>query len=33
VQIVKVWLETAFGGGRHGRRVDKITGIERRFAR
>jgi len=33
VQIVKIWLETAFGGGRHGRRVDKITGIERRFVR
>ncbi len=32
-QIVKVWLETAFGGGRHGRRVEKITSIERRFAR
>jgi ribose 5-phosphate isomerase B len=32
-QIVTVWLETAFGGGRHGRRVEKITRIERRFAR
>ncbi len=32
-QIVKVWLETSFGGGRHGRRVEKITRIERRFAR
>ncbi|MGD8813872.1 MAG: ribose 5-phosphate isomerase B [Anaerolineales bacterium] len=32
-QIVKVWLETAFGGGRHARRVDKITGIEKRFTR
>lgn len=32
-QIVKVWLETDFGGGRHGRRVDKIMGIEQRFLR
>ncbi|MFC2036781.1 ribose 5-phosphate isomerase B [Chloroflexota bacterium] len=30
-QIVKMWLETDFGGGRHGRRVDKIMDIERRF--
>jgi ribose 5-phosphate isomerase B len=30
-QIVKVWLETDFAGGRHARRVDKIMGIERRF--
>ena len=30
-QIVKAWLETPFGGGRHARRVDKIMQIERRF--
>jgi ribose 5-phosphate isomerase B len=30
-QIVKTWLETDFGGGRHARRVDKIMDIERRF--
>jgi ribose 5-phosphate isomerase B len=30
-QIVRTWLETDFGGGRHARRVDKIMGIERRF--
>jgi ribose 5-phosphate isomerase B len=30
-QIVKAWLETDFGGGRHARRVDKITSIEQRF--
>lgn len=30
-QIVKVWLETDFGGGRHARRVNKITSIERRY--
>lgn len=33
LQIVKTWLETGFGGGRHARRVDKITQIERRFTR
>jgi len=32
-QIVKVWLETEFGGGRHARRVDKIMAIERRFSK
>lgn len=31
--IVKVWLETFFGGGRHKQRVDKISDIERRFAK
>ncbi len=30
-QIVKTWLETGFGGGRHARRVNKIVEIERRF--
>ena len=30
-QIVKVWLETPAGGGRHARRVNKIMDIERRF--
>ena len=28
-EIVRVWLETEFGGGRHQRRVDKITALER----
>jgi ribose 5-phosphate isomerase B len=28
-QIVQTWLATAFGGGRHTRRVDKIVAIER----
>jgi ribose 5-phosphate isomerase B len=32
-QIVEVWLGTDFGGGRHGRRVDKIMEIERRYVR
>jgi ribose 5-phosphate isomerase B len=29
--IVKTWLETPFGGGRHQQRVNKIMGIEKRF--
>ncbi len=29
--IVKTWLEVPFAGGRHARRVDKITEIEKRF--
>src|SRR5687767_15068810 len=28
-EIVKVWLDTAFEGGRHQRRVDQISAIER----
>ena len=32
-RIVQVFLETYFEGGRHGKRVDKITDIEKRFAR
>jgi ribose 5-phosphate isomerase B len=32
-QIVRTWLETRFAGGRHARRVAKITDIERRFMR
>lgn len=27
-RIVEIWLNTEFEGGRHGRRVDKITQIE-----
>lgn len=30
IEIVKVWLETPFEGGRHQRRVDKITALETR---
>ncbi|TFH36870.1 MAG: RpiB/LacA/LacB family sugar-phosphate isomerase [Anaerolineales bacterium] len=33
MQIVVTWLETDFGGGRHARRVEKITQIEQRFTR
>lgn len=28
VRIVEIWLTTAFEGGRHGRRVEKIAAIE-----
>jgi len=31
--ILKTWLETAFAGGRHAKRVDKIGDIERRYLR
>jgi ribose 5-phosphate isomerase B len=31
--ITKTWLETWFGGGRHKKRVDKITDVERRSHR
>lgn len=30
LEIVDVWMETAFEGGRHQRRVDKITAYENR---
>jgi ribose 5-phosphate isomerase B len=30
-QIVQTWLATGFGGGRHGRRVDKIDAIGERY--
>jgi ribose 5-phosphate isomerase B len=29
--IVKTWLETPFGGGRHAKRVNKIMDLERRY--
>ena len=32
LQIVQAWLSTGWGEGRHARRVDKITEIERRYA-
>lgn len=30
-QIVRSWLQTPFGGGRHARRVNKIGDIDRRY--
>ena len=32
-EIVAVWLETEFGGGRHQRRIDKIVALERKHAK
>lgn len=31
IQIVKTWLATDFSGGRHARRVSKITAVEMRY--
>ena len=31
MQILDVWLATAWGSGRHARRVEKITEIDRRY--
>ncbi|MCT4607168.1 MAG: ribose 5-phosphate isomerase B [Marinisporobacter sp.] len=31
LKIVDTWLETEFAGGRHGRRVDKIADIEKKY--
>ncbi len=30
-QIIKVWLSTEFGGGRHERRIVKITAVEKQY--
>lgn len=30
-QIVKTWLTTPFGGGRHAKRIDKITAVEKQY--
>ena len=32
-EILRVWLETAFAGDRHARRVEKLTAIERKEPR
>jgi len=32
-QIVKTWLTTEFGGGRHTSRVDKIKSVEKKYLR
>jgi ribose 5-phosphate isomerase B len=32
-EILAIWLSAAFAGGRHQRRVDKIRGIEERWAK
>ena len=33
LQVVETWLDTDWGAERHGRRVDKITAIERSYTR
>lgn len=33
MRIVKIWLETAFAGGRHQRRIDGITAIEKKYSK
>jgi len=30
-EIIKVWLETSFAGGRYQKRLDKITAIENKY--
>jgi len=32
-QIVDIWLATEFGGGRHAKRVDKITAVEKKYSK
>ena len=32
-QILKTWLATDFGGGRHAKRVEKIIGIEKIYSK
>ena len=31
--VVRTWIETPFGGGRHAGRIDKITALEMKFAK
>ena len=31
--IVNTWLATEFGGGRHAKRVDKITAVEKKYSK
>jgi ribose 5-phosphate isomerase B len=33
LETVKAWLETPYGGGRHARRLAKISDIERKYSR
>jgi len=32
-EVLKVWLETEYQGGRHQRRLDKITALEEKIGR
>jgi len=31
-EVLRTWLQTPYGGGRHQKRIDKITEIERRYS-
>jgi ribose 5-phosphate isomerase B len=31
-EVLRTWLGTPYGGGRHQKRIDKITEIERRYS-
>jgi ribose 5-phosphate isomerase B len=31
LSVVRIWLETEYEGGRHQRRIDKISDIEERY--
>jgi ribose 5-phosphate isomerase B len=33
LEIVRAWLGTAWGAGRHAARVEKISDVERRYAK
>lgn len=33
LRIVKIWLDTEFGGERHQRRIDGITAIEKKYSK
>lgn len=33
IEILQTWLATDFGGGRHARRVEKLTALERAISR
>jgi ribose 5-phosphate isomerase B len=32
-EVLRTWIATAFAGGRHQARIDKITAIERQYAK
>ncbi|MBI3098443.1 MAG: ribose 5-phosphate isomerase B [Planctomycetes bacterium] len=33
IELARVWLETPFAGGRHSRRIEKISAVEYRYLR
>jgi ribose 5-phosphate isomerase B len=30
-EVLRIWLATPFGGGRHQNRIDKITAVEKTY--